>query len=159
MAAPFAGGGPFRGFDGGGVAENVPHQLVAGVGFDEVLVDLRRQRVVRKRREGAAEGGFAGNFPGAFPAAKSAQQGARRQRVQERAGGGELINALGNESVRQPGALVRRTAIATPLVTAGKTPQIGERHDFAERLVQGVQRAQFVGERGKKLALLDRLHI
>jgi hypothetical protein len=43
-----------------------PHQLVAGVGFDEVLVDLRRQRVVGKRREGAADGGFAGNLTGTF---------------------------------------------------------------------------------------------
>ena len=58
---------------------------------------------------------------------------------------------LGDESVRQPDALVRRATVATPFITAGEAAQTGERNDFAELLVQGAQRAEFVRERGEKL--------
>ena len=73
--------------------------------------------------------------------------------VKERAGGGKLINALGDEGVRQPGARTGRTTVAAPCVAAGETPQIGERHDFAELLVQGAQRPEFGRDRAEKLAL------
>jgi hypothetical protein len=46
-------GASFGRFDGGGIAANVADELVAGVGFDDVLVDLLRQLVIRKRREKA----------------------------------------------------------------------------------------------------------
>ena len=58
-------------------------KLVAGVGFDDMFMDLLRQLVVRKLDEGAAEGGFAGNFPGTLPAAKLAQQRAGLERIND----------------------------------------------------------------------------
>ena len=70
-----------------------------------------------------------------------------------RAGGGELIDAFGDEGVRQPGARTGWAAVAAPCVAADEAARIGERHDFAELLVQGAQRAAFGRKRGEKLAL------
>lgn len=47
----------------------------------------------------------------------------------------------------------RRTIVAAPFVTAGEAPQIGERNDLAELLVQGTQGSEFRCERGEKLSL------
>src|ERR1039458_8082460 len=55
--------------------------------------------------------------------------------------------------LRQPGARTWRSAVATPFTTAGEAPRLGERHDLAELLVQGAQRAEFGPQRGEKLAL------
>ena len=75
-----------------------------GVGLDPVGVNLLGQLIVSKLFAGTAEGGFTGNLPAVIPAAKGTQHRAGLEGVQERAGGGELIDVLGNEGVRQPGA-------------------------------------------------------
>lgn len=58
--------------------------------LDHVFVDALRQLVAREGGEGAAEGRFARNVPRTFPATEAAERGAGAQRVQERAGGGNL---------------------------------------------------------------------
>jgi len=131
----------------------MPHQFGARVSFDHMVMDLLRQLGLGKSREGTAEGGFAGNFTGTFPAAKLAQQRAGLERVKERPSGGELINVLGDEGVRQPNARTGRTTVAAPFVTPGEAAQIGECNDFAKLLIQGAQRAEFVRACGEKLPL------
>jgi hypothetical protein len=116
-------------------------------------MDALGQLVLGKRGESAAEGRFAGNVSGAFPAAKSAERGPGAEGFDERAGGGELIDVLGDEGVGQPDARTGRTALAAPFITAGKAAELGERDDFTELLIQGRKLTQFLGEGGKKLAL------
>jgi hypothetical protein len=82
------------GLDGRGIAADVADELGPGVGLDPLLVDLLRQRVGGKRGEGAAEGRFTGKLPAVVPTAKLAPCGAGLEGVQERAGGGELIDVL-----------------------------------------------------------------
>ena len=81
------------------------------------------------------------------------QPGAGPERVEKRAGGGELTDVLGDEGVGQPDARSGRRTVAATIVTAGAAAQIGERENLAERLIQGGERPQFRGERGEKLAL------
>jgi len=127
----------------------VADEFGSGVGFDHLFVDLLGQLVLRKRLEGAAEGGFAGDFTGTVPAAELPQHRARPERVDERAGGGKRIDVLGDEGVRQPGARSGRGAVAAPLVTAGEAAQIAEGDDLAELFIQGGERPEFRGQRGK----------
>jgi hypothetical protein len=124
-------------------------QFGSGMGLDPVFVDLLRQLAVGKLGKGAAEGRFAGQLTGALPATELPQHGTGFESVQERTGGGELINVLGDEGLRQPGARTGQRAVAAPFVTAGEAAQIGERNDFAELLIQGGERPQFLRERGK----------
>ena len=125
-AAAGLGVGRSRCLDGRGVAADVAHEPGTGVGLDDVSVELPGQLVVGKRSEGAAEGGFAGHLAGAVPAAELAQERAGIEGVQERAGGGELIAALGDEGVGRPEAGTGRGAVAAPFVTAGEAAQVGE---------------------------------
>ena len=114
---------------------------------------LLRWLVVGKLFEGAADGGGAGHITGTVPAAEWPPQRAGRERVQGRARGGELIGALGEAGVRQPDARTGRSPVAAPFVSAGEAPQLGERNDFAELLIQSRARSQFGFQRGKQLAL------
>jgi hypothetical protein len=131
----------------------VADPLWPGVGFDPVFVDWLGQLVVRKLGEGTAEGRFAGNLPRTFPTTEWAPQRPGLQGVQERTGGGELINVLGDESVRQPSARTGWATVAAPFVTTGEAAQIGERNDLAELLIQGAQGAGFGRKRGEKWPL------
>lgn len=131
----------------------MPHQLGSRVRLDHVLVDLLGQPVLCKLGEGTAEGRLAWNLTGTFPAAELPQQRPGLERVNERTGGGELIDVLGDEGMRQPDPLVRRTAVAAPFITAGETAHIGEHNHFAELLIQRAQRTEFGRECGEKLPL------
>ena len=128
-------------------------EFAAGVNFGHVFMNALGQLIPGKLGERAAEGGFAGHVAGAFPAAELAEPGAGAQGIEECGGGGELINALGDESVGQPDARARRTAFAAPRIAAGEAAQLGEREDSAELFVQRGEFAQLLGEDGKELAL------
>ncbi len=142
------GRGSFGGFDGGGVAGDVADEFVSRVCFHHGFMDALGQLVLGKGGEGAAEGGFARNSVRAFPAAKPAECGAGFERINQRGGRGKLIDGFGDEGV---GA--GWTAFAAIFVTGGETPELGERDDFAELPIQAGERAEFVGEGGKELAL------
>ena len=59
----------------------------------------------------------------------------------QRAGGGELIDALGDEGVSQPDARAGRAALAAPRVAGGEAAQIGQRNDLAELLIPKITAA------------------
>jgi hypothetical protein len=75
------------------------------------------------------------------------------ERINERLGGGELIDALGEQGVEHPGALMRRAAVADPGEAAHQGAGIQHRDGLAELLVQLAQGPQFLREHGEKLSL------
>jgi len=60
------------------------------------------QLVLGKFPEGAAESRLAGNFADTVPATEPAQSRPALERLDQRAGGGKLIDVLGDEGVSQP---------------------------------------------------------
>lgn len=60
---------------------------------------------------------------------------------------------FGDEGMREPDAGAGRAAFAAPFIAAGEAAQLRERDDRTELPIQGGEFTQFVGERGKKLAL------
>jgi hypothetical protein len=81
------------------------------------------------------------------------QHGPGAQGIDQRPGGGELIDALGNERVGQLAARTRRATLPAPLILLREATQLREGNDFAELLVQRGERPEFGGQRGEKLAL------
>ena len=125
----------------------------AGVNLHHVFVDALGQLVAGESGEGAAESRFAGNVPRAFPTAQAAEGGPGAESFDQRPGGGELIDVLGDEGVGKPDASAGRPTLAAPFIAAGEAAQLGQRDDLAELLIQGGEFAQFLGEGGKELAL------
>lgn len=143
----------FGRLDGGGVATDVADEFVPGVSLHHVFVDALGQLVLGEGGEGAAEGRFAGNVPGTVPAAETAERRAVAQRFDQRGGGGELIDVLGDEGVGEPDTGTGWPALAAPRIAAGEAAQLGKRDDLAELLVQGGEFAEFLREGRKELAL------
>ncbi len=123
------------------------------MGLDHVLVNPLRQLIGGKGGEGPAERRFARHVGGAFPAAQATQRGPGAEGFNQGARGGELIDGLGDERVRQPDTRTGRTAVPAPLIAVGEAPQLRERNDFTKLLIQGGELPEFVGEGRKDLAL------
>ena len=124
-----------------------------GMNPNHIFVDAVRQLVSGELREGAAEGRFAGNLADAFPTTKPAQRGSGVERFDQRGGGGELIDVLGDEGVSQPQSGAGWATFAAPRIGIGEASQLGQRDDFAELLVERGERPELLFERGEKLAL------
>jgi len=75
------------------------------------------------------------------------------ERIKERLGGGELIDAFGEKGVEHPGAFMRRAAVADPGEAAHQGAKIQHRDALAELLVQLAQGAEFLREHWEKLSL------
>jgi len=110
----------------------------------------RRKTVLGGRRP---EGRFARNVARAFPATQSAQRGPGTEGFDQGDRGGELVDGLGDERVREPDARTRRSSVAAPFVAVGEAPQFSERNDFTKLPIQGGKFPQFVGEGRKELAV------
>lgn len=95
----------------------------------------------------------AGLIGGAFPVAEPPQRGPGLEGVDQRPGGTELIDVLGDEGVRQPSARTGRATFAAPLILVREAAQLREGDDFAELLVQRGERAKLLFEGREKLAL------
>ena len=77
----------------------------------------------------------------------------RPQGVQERRRRRELVDAFGDEGVREPDARMGRGAVAAPLIGKGEAAQVRQRNDFAELPLECAQRRYFLFEHGEELPL------
>jgi len=133
------GFGLLAGVDGGGVAADVPGELVAIVGLDQRLVNLLRTPVAGEGVERAREGRFRGRLAERLPAAQPAQGRTMADGVDQVAGGGEVPHGFGDVRLAQGQPVAGRTAVADPSVRGHvivRRAQLADRHELPVLLVE-----------------------
>ena len=144
--AALGGGGRLRlgrgllaGADRGGVAADVPGELVAIAGLDHRLVDFLRAPVFGEFGEGAREGRRRGHFAERLPAAQPAQGRTVADGVDQAARGVEVPDGLAYERLAHRQPVARRAAVAAPAVGAHvilRGAQLADRDELAVLLVE-----------------------
>ena len=104
----------------------------------------------------AGEGGFGGDRGDGVPTAESAQGGGVFQIIQEGAGGGEIPDYFGDESLGQWQAIFGFAADERPLEWRHEAFGMAECHDAHETLFLIGKRSDFLFEHGEELALDDK---
>lgn len=112
-------------------------------------VGVNDWHVAQRRAEGASRWRVVGRLPAAEPA----QGRPGLQSFDQRPGGEELLDPLGQVGVRQPHPRTGRTALPAPLVGLGKAAPVRRGDDFAALLVQRLERSKFGFQDGKPLPL------
>lgn len=77
----------------------------------------------------------------------------RPKGIDQRFGGGQLVNRLGNESMQQPHSFMRWPTITALLVTREKLADRQKRYNLDKLLILDSQRADLLGEHREKLTL------